>query len=310
MSNLIGVIGVGHLGRHHARIAALSSATLVGVFDLDQDRAREVASRWHVTAFETMEELLGAVNAVVVATPAGTHHAIAADALGAGCHCLVEKPLAADSNDGRALVTIARDRNLVLAVGHSERFNPAVERADALVARPLYLECTRLASFQGRGSDIDVVKDLMVHDLEIILNWVGEYPVDVRAVGVSVMTREVDIANARLEFPGGAVATLTASRVSLTPIRAVRVFQRGGYLSVDLKEKRIRMIRHSTAGLDVSEEIAEGPEPLKAEQDDFLAAIRTGNPPRISGEHGVRALRLAEEIVEDIHGRLERLGPE
>lgn len=300
----IGVIGVGHLGKHHARIAAQSSLQFTGVYDTDTNRAREIAGKWNVHAYSDMHSLLGDVDAVIIATPASTHHQIASTALNNGCHCLVEKPLAADYSSADDLVRLADSKSLVLAVGHSERFNALIEKADGLVQNPLYIEATRLGSFPGRGADVDVVKDLMVHDLEIILNWVGDYPSDVKAVGVAVITTTVDIANVRLEFPHGAVANLTASRASFSPVRAIRLFQHGTYISVDLKGGTIRQVHKTETGLDVNEERVEGPEPLQIEHEDFISAVTSGIAPRVSGKEGARAIKLAEEITTEISDRL------
>ena len=301
-------MGVGHLGRHHARIAAESSAPLAGVFDTDTARAREVSSALGTRSYPSLDLLLADCDAIVVATPAASHFAVARIALEADKHCLVEKPLVTDSIAAATLVHLAGSRNLVLAVGHSERFNPALERADAFVTEPLYIEVTRVAPFPGRGMDVDVVKDLMVHDLEIVLHWMGSNPVEVRAVGVALVTDKVDMANARLEFQRGQVATLTASRASPSPLRVMRVFQRGGYVSVDLGSRKLRFVRQTLQGLAVEEATADGPEPLNAELEDFLMAVRSGCAPRVSGEEGAQVLRVAEEIVAQIGSRLLRLG--
>lgn len=303
------MVGVGHLGRHHARIASQSFAALVGVYDADGERAREIAEGLGVTACATLEDLLAQCDAVIVATPAASHFAVAKTALEAGRHCLVEKPLVAEFAEAQTLVRLAATRRLVLAVGHSERFNPAVERADEFVRDPLYIEATRVAPFPGRGMDVDVVKDLMVHDLEIVLHWVGSYPIEMRAVGVALVTDKIDMANVRLEFAAGQVATLTASRASPSPLRVMRVFQRGGYVSADLGSKKLRIVRQTPHGLAVEESIADGPEPLRSELEDFLTAVRTGGDARVSGSEGAQVLRLAEAIVEEIAVRLRRLQP-
>lgn len=303
----IGVIGVGHLGRHHARIAAESPASLVGVFDVDQERAQSVASGLGTISYEVADDLIRDCDAVIVATPAITHHAVAGAVLGAGCHCLVEKPLATDSELASELVSRAETQNLILAVGHSERFNPAMEFADSFVERPLYLECTRLAPFAGRGVDVDVVQDMMVHDLEIALHWMTDYPTMLAAVGVPVITSKVDMANVRLEFADGAVANLTASRASPVVMRTLRVFQRGGYISVDLATGKIRTAKQTAAGMDIEEKTVDGPEPLRAELDDFLGSIVTGKPPRVSGAMGAEALTLAQQLVVLIGERLQRI---
>ncbi|MBN1425760.1 Gfo/Idh/MocA family oxidoreductase [Candidatus Fermentibacteria bacterium] len=304
----IGIVGVGHLGRHHARVASQSSASVGGIFDIDEPRAYQVASELGIRVFSTLDELLDHSDAVVVATPAASHFATARIALEERKHCLVEKPLVTDPVAADTLVSLARRHDLVLAVGHSERFNPALEHADQFIRNPLYVEVTRVAPFPGRGADVDVVKDLMVHDLEIVLHWMGSDPVEMRAVGVALVTDKVDMANVRLEFAHGQVATLTASRASPAPMRVIRVFQRGGYASVDMGTQKIRFVRQTAEGLTTEETVVEGPEPLKAELDDFLEAVRTGARPRVSGEDGARVLRLAHDIVAHIDSRLSRLG--
>ncbi len=303
----LGVVGVGHLGRHHARVASDSSAPLVGVYDVDPGRAKEVASACGVRAYARLEELLSSCDAVVIATPAATHFGVARAALEAGKHCLVEKPLAAEASQADALVRLASERGLVLAVGHSERFNPALEQADRVIRDPLYVEVMRVAPFPGRGTDVDVIKDLMVHDLEIVLHWVGSSPVEMRAVGIPLVTDKVDMASVRLEFEKGQVASLTASRASPVAMRVMRVFQRGGYVSVDFGQRRLRLVRKTSEGLSEEESSAEGPEPLRAELEDFLAAIRHGTRPRVDGSEGAKVLRLAEDIGAAIHARLRML---
>lgn len=299
---------MGHLGRHHARIARDSSGLLVGVYDTDATRAAQVAAQVGVEASPSLEALLEQCDAVVIATPAATHFSVTKMALERDKHCLVEKPLAADFTSAHTLVEMAARRERVLAVGHSERFNPALQVADAFVREPLYIEATRIAPFPGRGTDVDVVKDLMVHDLEIVLHWIGAYPVETKAVGVAVVTDKVDMANARLEFPGGQVANLTASRASSVSVRHVRVFQRGGYLSADLGTRRVRTVTITAGGFEEREVVAEGEEPLRAELEDFLAAVRNGTSPRVSGSQGAEVLRLAEAIVAEIDARLRRIG--
>jgi predicted dehydrogenase len=295
------------LGRHHARIASQSTASLVGVFDTNGTRAHEVATTLGVPAFPNLDSLLARCDVAVIATPAASHFAVARSALEADKHCLVEKPLVTDPASAGVLVALARERHRVLAVGHSERFNPALEHADRFIRDPLYVEVTRVAPFPGRGMDVDVVKDLMVHDLEIVLHWMGTYPTEMRAVGIPLVTDKVDMASVRLEFEHGQVAALTASRASPSALRVMRVFQRGGYVSVDLGSKKLRFVRQTPAGLTIEESVADGPEPLKAELEDFLSAVRTGRPPRVSGHEGAQVLRLAEDIVTLIGSRLRHL---
>jgi predicted dehydrogenase len=306
----VAVIGVGHLGRHHARIlAARPEVTLVGVVDINAARAEEVAAAVGTRAL-TDPAMLGqdvAVDAVVVAVPTDVHAAIALPLLRRGISALVEKPLARTLDEADALIAAARDGGGVLAVGHSERFNPAVTAALPHITRPGFVEVHRLGTLPGRSLDIDVVFDLMIHDLDVLLATVGSDVTSIEAVGVPVLTPRVDIANARLRFASGCIANITASRISRDRVRKVRFFQPHSYVSIDYASQELELwrLRPEAGGAAIEGGKIEIPagEPLELELVDFIEAIRDRRPPRVTGEDGRRALALAQRITDCIEGR-------
>lgn len=299
----IAVVGVGHLGRHHARILSdLPGVTLAAVVDVNHPRAEEIAAERRAKAFGDWREILSAVDAVTIAAPTQAHLEIAEAFLEQGVHVLVEKPMTATTADADRLIDLAARRGIVLAVGHTERFNPAVERARSLVQEPRFIEVHRLGTFPERSLDIDVVFDLMIHDLDVVLNLVGDEVSAIEAVGVPVLTPRVDIANVRLRFSRGCIANLTASRISRERVRKIRFFQRDAYLSIDYAAQEAEMWRLvpvtgqapriEGGKLDIARE-----EPLKRELEDFVAAIREKREPLVTGAHGRAALGLAEQVV-------------
>jgi predicted dehydrogenase len=300
----VAVIGVGHLGRHHARIlAAIAGTDMIAVVDINAQRAAEIAAQYGTRAYTDWHDLLGKVEAVTIAAPTDVHASIAAPLLERGVHVLIEKPMAATTSEADELLRLARDHGAVLAVGHTERFNPAVVRAKPFVQDPRFIEVHRLGTFPDRSLDIDVVFDLMIHDLDLVLYMVGSEVDAVEAVGVPVLTPRVDIANVRLRFANGCIANLTASRISRDRVRKIRFFQRDAYISVDYTGQDVELYRLvPQAGqmpaieggkLDVARE-----EPLKRELEDFIDAIRQRRPPVVTGEQGRAALALAERVVE------------
>lgn len=299
----VAVIGVGHLGRHHARIfAALDDVELLAVVDSDASRAREIAAQFNTEAVVHWNELISKVDAVTIATPTGSHAEIAEAFLSRGIHVLVEKPLTGTTAEADRVIASARDGKAILAVGHTERFNPAVAHIKPLVSAPGFIEVHRLGTFPDRSLDIDVVFDLMIHDLDVVLDLVGEEVTGIEAVGVAVLTPRVDIANVRLRFAGGCIANLTASRISRDRVRKIRIFQRDAYLSVDYEAQEVEVYR-LRAQMPGKPAIEGGKvevlreEPLKRELTDFVAAIREGRPPAVTGAQGRAALALAERIV-------------
>jgi predicted dehydrogenase len=300
----IGVIGVGHLGRHHARIlASLPDVELGGVADLNHERASRVAVEHHTRAFSDWRDLADSVEAVTIATPTETHAVIAESLLESGIHVLLEKPMTRTTAEADRLLAAAAKGGATLAVGHTERFNPAVAAARALVHEPRFIEVHRLGTFPDRSLDIDVVFDLMIHDLDLVLHFVGGEVTSIDAVGVPVLTPRIDIANVRLRFSGGCTANLTASRISRDRVRKIRFFQRDSYVSIDYSSQELEMWRLvpqpgampaiEGGKMDVPQE-----EPLAREIADFVAAVRQRRPPGVTGAEGRAALALAEQIVE------------
>jgi predicted dehydrogenase len=300
----VAAIGVGHLGRHHARIlSGLPDATLVGVADVKPDRAAEIAASCQTTAFTDYHDLIGRVDAVSIAVPTQSHLEVAAPFLDRGIPVLVEKPLARSVEEADRLIALAAARGTVLAVGHTERFNPAVAAAARHLSHPKFVEVHRLGTFPERSLDIDVVFDLMIHDLDIVLSLVGGEVASIEAVGVPVLTGRVDIANARLRFDSGCIANLTASRISRDRVRKIRFFQRDAYLSIDYAAQEVEMYRlvrgdGARPGIEGGKLEVTREEPLARELSDFLAAVRTGRAPLVTGEDGRRALDLAGRITD------------
>jgi predicted dehydrogenase len=299
----VGVVGVGSLGQHHARVyASLPEVTLVGVHDIDASRGREAASRFGGRSFESLEAILPEVDAVSVAVPTADHHQVTRALLEAGKHVLVEKPITATLAEADDLITAAERSGRVLQVGHIERFNPAVSVLRETAAHPRFIEVHRLGSFSPRSLDIDVVLDLMIHDLDIVLSLDGTQVVQVDAVGVPVLTTRVDIANARLRFASGLIANLTASRVSIEKVRKFRVFAPRIYVSLDLaaREARVHRLLEGPGGQpDIRIEHSSAPErePLRLQLQSFLGAVRQGSRPVVSGADGRRALELAHVVL-------------
>jgi predicted dehydrogenase len=306
----IGVVGVGALGRHHARhLAQLEEARLVGVFDTDKARADAVAAELGTTAFAELEDLLVRVEAVTVAVPTPAHHSVGMQALTRGVPVLMEKPLAATVSEADAMIAAAERGGLQLQVGHIERYNRALRAAEPYLDGPRYIESQRLAPFQPRGTDVAVVLDLMIHDLDLVLHLTGgAEATEVRASGLPLLSSHLDIANARVEFSNGAVALATASRVSRERVRRLRLFQPNGYLSLDLASgggefMRVRSDWRPGTGnalTDVVERIVlEAPEAdaLQLELRSFVHAVRGGREVVVSGEEGRSALALALRVA-------------
>jgi predicted dehydrogenase len=302
----VGVVGVGHLGRHHARLlAGASGAKLVAVADVSGERAAAAAEAAGAEALTDYRAMIGKVDAVSIAVPTVDHLRVARELLEAGIHVLVEKPMTATLAEAEELLALADRAGRVLAVGHTERFNPAVAAAIPLISAPRFIEVHRMSGFPDRSLDIDVVFDVMIHDLDIVLAIDTTDVVSVDAVGVPVLSHKVDIANARLKFASGCTVNLTASRISRDRVRKVRFFQRDSYVSVDYGEQELEAYRIvPRAGQRPAIEggavpVAKG-EPLGRELQDFVDAIREGRPPRVTGRDGYRALVLATRVAEAI----------
>lgn len=296
-----GVVGVGYLGRFHAeKYAALPGVDLVGVADIRPERAREVGERLQVPWFTDHRALFGRVRCVSLAVPTALHYELAREFLENGIDVLVEKPITATAEQGRRLVELARSRGLILQVGHLERFNPAIRSLDSILTAPRFIECHRLAPFAGRGTDVDVIRDLMIHDLDVILSFVPAGVERAEAVGVPVLSPHADIANARIRFRGGAIANITASRVALKRERKIRFFQPDAYVSVDYGDRRILICRRRTdergnePQIDATEIRFGEADPLFEEIEAFVDAVRTRGRPLVDGETALRALEVAE----------------
>lgn len=308
MSIRVGVIGVGHLGQHHVKhLANIPEAQLVGLYDVNTAQAAEIARRHSTRAFATMEELADACQAVTIAVPTPYHHATAKKLLARGIHCLVEKPLTETVEDAEELIGLAQNRDLILQVGHIERFNPAVAEMVKHVSKPAFIEVSRLGPYDPRVSHVGVVLDLMIHDLDIILSMVKEPVVRVDAIGGKVISEHEDIVKATIYFQNGCRADLSASRVTLKSYRKIRVFQPDAYLSLDYSERSLKIYRRkgeefrSLRDISIVSPKLEKVDPLERELTHFLQCIMTGRKPLVSGEHGRDALELAIEITKNMH---------
>lgn len=300
----LGVVGVGHLGKHHARLlAAMPDVDLVGVADVDEARARAAVEGTRAQAFAEAGGLLGLVDAVTIAVPTAVHLAVARPFLDRGTHVLVEKPIAPSVEEAEQLCSAAARSGAILGVGHTERFNPAFTAARALLRGPRFIEIHRLSGFPERSLDIDVIFDLMVHDLDIILAVDGTEVTAVEAIGVPVLTDKIDICNARVKFASGAIANITASRISRDKVRKVRFFQKDMYVSVDYGAQELEVWRllprpGDRPAIEGGPVAVERDEPLKAELIDFVEAIHGGRPPFVTAADGCRALALATRVAE------------
>lgn len=298
------VVGVGHLGRHHARIlAAAPGVELAAVVDRDPERAREVAADVGTAAVRDVLEVDPPVDGVVVSVPTRDHLRVGLPLLEAGVAVLVEKPIAASTAEADRLIEAAAASGATLAVGHTERHNPAVAAALPLISAPRFIEVHRLASFRPRSLDVDVVFDVMIHDLDVVLSCVGSEPVSIEAVGVPVLSPRIDIANARLRFGNGCIANLTASRISRERVRKLRVFQPHALVSVDYAEQQVEIWKVSKgaderAGIDGGRVDVAAAEPLERELRDFVRAARRRSAPRVTGADGRRALAVAQRIAD------------
>lgn len=293
-----GVVGVGAIGRNHARIyAELESADLVAIYDANHDHARALAAEYGTVAVGSLEELIAHVDAASISTPTMTHREIATQLLAAGKHVLVEKPIADSVDDAKAMIDLAAAKGLVLQVGHIERFNPVMSRLEAVLDSPKFIECHRLSPFPQRSLDIGVVLDLMIHDLEIVLHLVNSPVASIDAVGIPVLTRREDIANARIRFENGCVANITASRISPEKMRKIRVFQGDAYLSLDYQDQSGWIYRRDGMQIAREEVQVERDEPLKCELAAFVECAARGAAPKVSGQNAAAALDIALEIT-------------
>jgi predicted dehydrogenase len=302
----VAVVGVGHVGRHHARILCdMPGVTLTGILDLNRQRATEIAAACQTQVLTDAAALPDLVDAVTIAVPTASHVSVARPLLERGIPVLIEKPLARSVGEAAALLDVAQRAGATIAVGHTERFNPAVAAARQYLHAPRFIECHRLGTFSERSLDIDVVFDLMIHDLDVLLSLVDSEVASIDAVGVPVLTPKIDIANVRLRFASGCIANLTASRISRDRIRKIRFFQTDSYVSVDYGSQELEVWRlvRPPAGVPVIEggkQPVVTEEPLKRELQDFVEAVRDRRPPTVTGDAGRRALDLAQKITEQM----------
>jgi predicted dehydrogenase len=309
-----GVVGVGYLGAFHAeKYAGHAGVELAAVVDCDSERARAVGERLQVPWFTDHQALTGLVDCASVATPTAAHHAIARDLLGRGIDVLVEKPLTSTVEQGRDLLEVAARGGRVLQVGHLERFNPAMRAVAEQIHAPRFIESQRLASFGPRGTDVDVILDLMIHDLDLVLSMVHSPVRSVDAVGVPVLTAAIDIADVRLRFANGCVANITASRVSPKRERKLRIFQADAYFSIDFDQRLVRMARrHRTpegeTRVTLDELVVDEGDALRSEIEAFVDAVRARETPPVSGWDGLRALEIAEVIRQSVETEVRAAG--
>ncbi len=298
----VAVVGAGQFGRQHMRVIRQSpQAQLAGVLDTDRSRAAAAAADYDCPALSGLEEVARRADAAIVATPTVTHAAVGCALLEAGLDVLVEKPIAANLEDAERLVQTAARHGRILQVGHLERFNPAVTALEAAITTPLFFEIHRLSPFTPRSLDVDVILDLMIHDIDIVLSLTGAPPEEIRAAGISILTPKVDIASVRLAFAGGAVANLTASRVSTERVRKLRVFQPHEYLSVDYARQEAFVLSVTTDGRIASRNLeVSRSEPLRLELESFFECVRTRRAPRVDGAAACRALEVALSILDKI----------
>ncbi len=302
----VGVIGTGYLGKFHAeKYADMEDAELVGVVDINQKAAVEIAKKHGVKAYFSPDEILGKVDAVSIVVPTPLHYQVSKMFLEHDVDVLIEKPITTTLNEADSLIALAESRGLIIQVGHLERFNPAVIALEDVLKTPMFIESHRLSMFQPRGTEVDVVLDLMIHDIDIILNLVKSEITNIQAAGIPVITKHGDIANARLEFAGGCVANVTASRISLKNERKLRLFQRDAYISVDFANREIMVIRQNESakdsvipGTDISSRCFTKSDALLAELMSFVQSVRNRVSPEVTGKMGRDALQVALSIIE------------
>lgn len=321
----VGILGVGHLGTLHARLyKEIDSAEVIGIYDINSEKSKKIGEELSLPVFEDVEELLKNVDAVNIVTPTPDHFQSAQKALNSNCHIFIEKPITESIEQAEKIISLAKEKNKILQVGHIERFNSALLSLDDVKLNPIFIESHRLASFNPRGTDVAVILDLMIHDLDLILTLVKSKPVKIDASGVGVISKHIDIANARIQFDNGCVANVTASRISAKKMRKMRIFQQDAYISLDFTEgfseiyyipaKDQATFKDGTLAFSLGE-INTGEQkreikynklqrkdinPLKYELQTFVDAIHTGIKPSVSGEEGMEALKLAKDVMKKI----------
>ncbi|MFZ7124662.1 MAG: Gfo/Idh/MocA family protein [Desulfobacterales bacterium] len=312
----VGVVGCGYLGKFHAeKFAGMEGVELVGVVDTVGERAQALAHRLGTRAFSTHEALVGKIDAASIVVPTPAHYKVSKDLLQHGVDLMIEKPMTTTLPEADELIALADREGRVLQVGHLERFNPAVVAVKDHIHRPMFIESHRLGIFQGRCTDVSVVLDLMIHDIDIILNFVGSEVEGIHASGASVVSDHTDIANARIQFESGCVANVTASRISIKNERKIRIFQKNSYIAVDFAKREITRIEQTgectdslIPGMKVSQLSFEEGDALKDELSSFVASVRSRRQPEVTGRMGYQALRIALDIMDQIEAAHRRFG--
>jgi predicted dehydrogenase len=295
----VGVIGVGYLGQHHARVfSGLEGVELVGVADQDSKRAGEIAKTYGCRSFAGHADLVGICDVLSIVTPTTSHHAIAMDCLNAGRDLFIEKPITERLDEAREIIEAAEKNNLILQVGHLERYNPGILAAMGMIKSPKFIEAERLSPFLGRALDVDVTLDLMIHDIDIVLSIVGSKVKEIRAAGDRVLTGRLDAAKAWLEFENGCKALLTASRLAPDKMRTLKVHQEGSYISIDYQSQEVRRYFRQETGISFDVVKPENKEPLKEELSDFISCVQKRKRPGVSGKEAMDALEIVLKINE------------
>jgi len=302
------VVGVGSLGSRHARIySELPGVELVGVLDTDRERTEEIATQYDCQAFLTLEEIPSSVEAISIVVPTDRHYEVAGGLMNRGYHLLIEKPITDDVSHARELLRLAEKSNLLLQVGHVERFNPGILEIEKIVKEPRFIECHRNAPFQPRGTEVGVVLDLMIHDLDIILYLVSSPVASLEAVGATILSKHEDIANARIKFKSGCIANITTSRVSPAKMRKIRIFQDDAYISLDYMAQTAQIYREEAGRIIIDELPIPRGEPLKLELESFVEAVRLGGKPQVPAEGSLAALEVAVAVTEEVAKSEKRL---
>ena len=301
MTVRIGVIGVGYLGQHHERIySELENVELTAVVDIDKKKADAFAEKYGCKAYYDYKHILNEVDAVSIVTPTTTHYSIALDCIKAGKDILIEKPITMNVKEAEKLINEAEKRDCIIQVGHLERYNPAVLAASEMIKKPLFIESERLSPFLGRGTDVDVTLDLMIHDIDIILSLISSPVKDIRAVGAKVLTDKIDVAKAWLAFENGCIALATVSRLSPEKQRRLKVFQKDSFISIDYQNLEIKRHFRTKEGISFNVTTPENKEPLREELKDFISCVKERRRPRVSAVEGRAALKIVLEISEMI----------
>jgi len=312
----VAVIGVGSLGQHHARVfATLQGVELAGVVDINETQAKRIAERQNCPAFTDYHAVLDRIDAASIVVPTVSHYEIARELLQKGIHTFIEKPITTDTGQARELVSISQKKSLLLQVGHIERFNPAVIKAQQFINKPRYIEALRLGPYDSRTSQTGIILDLMIHDLDIVLFLVNSEVVTIDAIGTPLLTDYEDIATCHLNFKNGCVANITASRVTKEKIRKIRIFQKDTYLSLDYAAQKLKVIRkrgsskivRSMRDIEIIRPRLKKSDQLKLELNAFIESIRHGRKPVVSGEHALNALELGLKIIDKIHETYKKL---